>query len=360
VWIYDLAADTATEVAAMHGLATMGAYLDGYFLAFDATESKLYVSALMDGLTWSPGTDFARRSMAPDAWLAMLVAGRFAWLLGRETSEAWYNSGERFPFTPHPSGLIDFGIAATWSAKVIESDPIWLAHTASGRVCVVKMRGFTPEVVSTPALELAIQSYGDVSGAVADVYSDMGHTFYILNFELNTWVWDASTKLWAERGTWIPEQKRFTAWRPRFLAHAFGEHRALDAATGDIYRMSSALTLDVGGLPLRRLRRAPAISSENKRVFYSSFELDLEPGLGDTEAGSDNPQVMLRLSNDGGKTWVTEQMRGAGKIGEYGRRVRWNRLGSARRRVFEVSVTDPIPWRLTGAYIESSGQVGRG
>ena len=69
----------------------------------------------------------------------------------------------------------------------------------------------------------------------------------------------------------------------------------------------------------------------------------------------ENPAVMLRLSNDGGKTWISEQMRTAGRSGEYWRRVRWNRLGMARRRVFEVSVSDPIPWRITGAYLKMAG-----
>jgi hypothetical protein len=63
---------------------------------------------------------------------------------------------------------------------------------------------------------------------------------------------------------------------------------------------------------------------------------------------------MLRFSNDGGRTWSAELWRSAGKMGEYGRRVMWYRMGSARRRVFEVSMTDPIQWRITGAYLESN------
>ena len=66
----------------------------------------------------------------------------------------------------------------------------------------------------------------------------------------------------------------------------------------------------------------------------------------------DDPQVMLRISNDGGKTWVSEQWRSAGKSGEWNKRVRWNRMGQSRRRVFEVSVTEPNPWRITGAFLE--------
>lgn len=80
------------------------------------------------------------------------------------------------------------------------------------------------------------------------------------------------------------------------------------------------------------------------------------PTVAYSEVPEADPIVMLRLSNDGGKTWISEQMRSAGKEGEYWRRVRWNRLGAARRRVFEVSVSDPIAWKLTGAYLNNTGE----
>lgn len=64
-----------------------------------------------------------------------------------------------------------------------------------------------------------------------------------------------------------------------------------------------------------------------------------------------DPQVMLRLSNDGGKTWVTQQIRTVGKSGDYRKRIKWNRLGMARRRVLEVTVSDPITWKVVGAYL---------
>lgn len=66
-----------------------------------------------------------------------------------------------------------------------------------------------------------------------------------------------------------------------------------------------------------------------------------------------NPQVMLRWSNDGGRTWGPEHWRNAGKQGEYGKRVRWNRQGVGRRRVYEVVLTDPIQWRIVGAYLNA-------
>lgn len=64
-----------------------------------------------------------------------------------------------------------------------------------------------------------------------------------------------------------------------------------------------------------------------------------------------DPQVMLRVSNDGGRNWVMEQWCSGGKQGEFTKRVKWNRLGSSRKRVFEVVVTDPVVWRLLAAYM---------
>lgn len=458
-YVYDLGLRTLTQIAGLSSRATMGSYLDGYFIALDVRSSTFYISALGDGASWSIGTDFAQRSLAPDNWKAVKVVGRYVWLFGESTTEIWQDTGaEPFPFAPFPGTLFEYGIIAPFSACVVGNDIVWLGRSKAGKLCV--LRGTSPPtVISNYPLESALADYIDLPLAVGDSYSDKGHTFYLLSVEKAnvTWAWDETTGLWAERGTWLPELNRFTSWRPRFYAYAYDQHRMLDSSSGQIYRMGSDLTTDVDGLKIRRVRRAPAIMNENKPVFYSEFELDLEVGLktvfptvdaalipnftwienaenpevtfdastsvgaatyewdfGDgntdtgvsvnhvysvppddtftvtltvTNAGATNsvtltasvttnyasgmsgsasgptttsestghgPQVMLRISNDSAKTWIAELWRSAGAIGKYLHRVRWNRLGSATRRVFEVSVTDPVPWRVTGAYLRPS------
>lgn len=352
-YLFTLATDTLSTIAALSGIATMGGHLEGYFLALDAATSKVYASELLDGTTWNTGTSFAQRSLASDPWKALNVVNRNVWFLGEHTSEAWYNSASTpFPFSPHPSGLIQHGIAAAFSGTVLDGALCFLAGSRSGQGYVIRVSGFTPEVVSTYPLQNAINGYNTISDAIGDGYNDLGHSFYLLNFPSQgvTHAWDAQTLLWAERGTWISEDNEYVAWRPRYHVLAFGEHRWLDAQTGSIYRASSSLTTDVDSRAIRRMRRAPALVHENERIFYPGFELLLEAGLG-TSGQAEDPQVMLRLSNDGGKTWGAEMMRSAGKTGEFFKRVRWDRLGAARQRVFEVSVSDPIPWRIIGAYL---------
>lgn len=65
------------------------------------------------------------------------------------------------------------------------------------------------------------------------------------------------------------------------------------------------------------------------------------------------PQVSLRWSNDGGHTFGNELFVGAGKIGEYKKRIIWRRLGRSRDRVYEMNVSDPIPWRIVDSYLDA-------
>jgi hypothetical protein len=71
-----------------------------------------------------------------------------------------------------------------------------------------------------------------------------------------------------------------------------------------------------------------------------------------------DPQVMLRWSDDGGHTWSNEHWRSMGRIGQFGYRTYWRRLGMTlklRDRVYEVSGTDPIKLAIMGAELQVSG-----
>ena len=65
-----------------------------------------------------------------------------------------------------------------------------------------------------------------------------------------------------------------------------------------------------------------------------------------------NPQVMLRWSDDGGHTYSNEHWSSIGKLGAYGHRTFWRRLGMTlklRDRVYELSGTDPVKIAIVGA-----------
>lgn len=353
-YYYNLATNVLTQVAALNGKATMGDFLDGYFLALDANTSTFYISNLLNGAVWTTGTDFAQRSGAADPWIAMKVNPPYIWLFGEQTSEVWYDSGAaNFPFALHPSGRVPYGIAAPFSATSSNGYILWLGATKIGDSQVLRSSGFTPEEVSDYPRRVIFHGYSVISDAQGDIINYLGHIFYLLTFteENITWAFDVQTNIWSRWQTWVSESNKYVAWRPRWHAMAFGEHRMLDSETGTVYRLGQDIGTDVDSRPIRRVRRAPALSYENRLIRYPGFELDLEPGLGKVTGQGSDPQVMMRQSSDGGKTWSNERMKSAGSLGQYGKRVRWNRCGAGRRMVFETVFSDPIPWRIIGAYL---------
>lgn len=64
-----------------------------------------------------------------------------------------------------------------------------------------------------------------------------------------------------------------------------------------------------------------------------------------------DPLAMLSWSDDGGHTWSNEYTAGTGQAGQYKKRAMWRRLGRSRDRVYQLAVTDPIPWRVIDAYL---------
>lgn len=103
---------------------------------------------------------------------------------------------------------------------------------------------------------------------------------------------------------------------------------------------------------VRRQRRAPYLSQEDAWLFHTRFELSFEAGTGLVSGQGSDPQLMLRWSDNGGHTWSDEHWTAAGKIGQYRRRAIWRRLGRSRKRLYEVTMSDPVKWSIVGAWVD--------
>lgn len=344
--------DLATNVLSSNVVAgvNMCGMIDGFGVALDFATSTLKVSDLLDFTTWDP-TQIAQRSTAPDPWRALLVKYPRIWLLGEHTGDVWYNAGTApFPFAPVPSIQIPYGIAAPFTLKAVGSSVMWLTHNENGDGQVVEAQGYNPTVVSTEAEEYAWSQYSRIDDAVAYCYQDQGHEFYVLNFPSGnaTWVYDRTEGFWHERGHYDAAMGEYSEWGPQFHTHVFDRHLVLHAENGTIYTQSIDTATDADGDLIRRMRIPPIYPNpSNVRQFIERLQVVLEPGLGLTSGQGSDPQVMLRLSRNGSKTWGNQRSRSAGVQGAYDKRLIWNNCGSGRENVPEIVVTDPIPWRVT-------------
>lgn len=348
-YIYDTIAGTLLPVTLL-GPVNSGTYIDGYFIAFLSTGFQ--ISELLNGMVW-PGADVAQRSEGADPVVQGLQNHREIWLWGTITTEVWYNAGSAsFPFAPIPGVFIEVGCGAPYSVARFDGQVAWIAQNRDGDRMAVVAAQYVPQRISTHAVEMAWRRYSTIADAVAFVYQDDGHTFYQVTFPTAgaTWDYDAATQLWHERAFWNKVTGEYEAHRARAQVRAFERHLVGDRVTGQVYSYSLLAGTDNGEI-IRRLRRTPHLSRENKRTFFSRAEIDLEAGLGLAVGQGVDPQVMLRWSDDRAHTWSSEWWTSAGKMGQYMARAYWVRIGSSRDRVIEVTVSDPVPWRLIDGYM---------
>jgi hypothetical protein len=270
----------------------------------------------------------------------------------------------------------------------------WLGSDARGNGIVYRANGYTGQRVSTHAIEYAIASYSDISDAVAYTYQQEGHPFYVLTFPTagKTWVYDVSTQSWHERAGF--SDGAFTRHRSNCQMNFNSEVIVGDFQDGRIYAFDLDVYSDDGAIQkwLRSWRALPTGKNDLKRTAHHSLQLDCESGVGLngidpfdtaliesllteselellTEAGDDllidpvtvqgaNPIVSLRWSDDGGHTWSNYHTRSMGRIGEFGTRVLWRRLGMTQKlrdRVYEISGADPVKISIMGAELIASG-----
>ncbi len=243
-YVFDLLANTLS--AALTGdfpaNARMVAFMDGYFLVLVFGTRRFQISGLEDGTSWD-ALDVAERSEGSDDIVTLIRNHREIWLMGTQTSEVWYDTGDSlFPFAPISGVFVETGSAAAFGVTRAENTLVWLDRDERGAGIVRKATGYTPERISTYAVELALSAVLDLSVAQAFAEQTEGHLFYWLYVPglATTWVYDVTEGLWHERAIWDAVGCR---WVPHVACcHCFvyGRHLVGDRQSGQVYHLSPA------------------------------------------------------------------------------------------------------------------------
>jgi len=327
---------------------------DNYFL-YNKPGSQLWAASDL----LSPITDplsFASKDGSPDDLVALIVDRREVYLLGEMSSEVWIDSGAvPFPFTRIPGTSTQQGIAAQWSCARMGNSFAYVSKNNRGEAMIVRMNGYFPERISTHAVETTLVNQ-NVSDALAWTYQLEGHEVYVVTFPSIgenglTWAFDNTTGLWHK---WLYRNNQNQFERHRGNCCAFFNQQVLvgDYENGKIYQVAREFYTD-DGQPIRRIRRAPHITSDLQRQYFHELQIQFQPGVGLSSGQGQDPQAMLRWSNDGGSTWSNEYWTSIGKQGKYQNRAIWRRLGWSRDKVFEVSVSDPVKAVIISANLKA-------
>lgn len=329
------------------------AILDGYFIVNKPGTIFAYYSALDDPSDWSSLRSISKEANTDNVTALIAHNGRLL-LIGNQSHEWFYNTGDSASQFLRMQGTAkNIGIQAPDSLAENGTSVFWLASNASGYGQIYMTTDFFPVPISTVPIEQDIHSYAVTSDAEGFCYQQEGQEFYQLNFPTagKSWVFDTKSGMWHERSHRNPTTSAEGVHLARVQGAFNGKNYVGERNSQLIHELSTTTYTDNGDTILRT-RSSPHVWRSLERIYYSSIQFDVSSGVGLGSGQGSDPKLRLRWSNDGGHTWSNHYQLNVGKIGKYSTRVKKNRLGASRDRVFELTYSEPTDLTILSAFVE--------
>ena len=348
---------TITDVDYPAG-ARGGVFLQGRFWVFvpssdtSGRAGRCYASDLYNGLSWD-GLNFITPMARPTGIVSIYRWFNDLVIAGQRTVEWWSGTPSAIigalGFQPSANANTEVGGTAELGMASVGQRLYMVGHS-EGTVGVYEIQGYSMHKISPPALDVALSALNP-SLAVCTGYMVSGHPIFQVTIPGNnaqqalTWVFDGSTNLWSKRTSY-----NLPYYRGLFAFHTLSAAYLSDAFTGAIYKVDEQTYTEAGD-PMECEVTSTHLLKEGDAFAVNAIQVDCETGLGNAAPPGDNPHAILQISKDAGHTWGQEQFIPMGKCGEYTRRAQARRIGQARDLAIRFRITDPIPRRVTGAYL---------
>lgn len=310
------------------------AQLNGYFVLTELNSPRYYW--IEPGQVDPDGLSFATTESSPGSILKAERIGDEIWFLKEEGVEPWAATGDAdLPFQRVPGRNYDKGARARDTICRFDNSIGWVGNDA-----IVYRGDVNPIRMSDNSVEEYIRK-SDVASLTAWSFACDGHTYYVINSNIGTQVYDVSSQQWQEFESWSR-----ASWR----AHVGEELEqfvvAGDDETGDIYRLDPDRSND-NGEPMTRLLTG-AVASPGGTAPFDNLAVYVTTGT--AEDPNFTPKMSIRVSNNG-RTYGDPRLISLKRQGDYGAPVRLNRMGVITYPgvLVEMRITDDVVATIQGA-----------
>lgn len=320
------------------------------FMIYAHPDGRMFSSAANDASAIDP-LDFATAESSPDGLVRAKVFRNELFAFGVSSTEPWrYDpSSAAFPFIAVPGAAIPVGLINKHAICDHAGQMVWVDHT-----CVVRRLkdGYGAERISNLATERAIQQ-ADPASIKVFAYSDQGHQFFVVRAPTFTKVYDASTNLWHDRKSY-----RRNCWQAKHYAFFADKHLVSRDIAGDLLEMRSDVYDEDGEHQVIEFTLPPVEDFPNGGITHQlTFDIECGTGAAATAPAEDyEPELMLELSVDGGKTWKPGRKASLGPRGRRRKQVQFMRCGEFGRQGLQIrgSCSAAVSIALTGADFRGS------
>lgn len=265
--------------------AVKGGFINGQFVVLEPNSQTFAYSGVNDCTSWD-GLDFADVEGEPGNIVTFVVDHLQIWFLGIDHSELFVNSGVALtPFQRLDGAYMEQGACAIDAAFSYDNTIVWLGGNADGQGIFWRANGYTPQRISTHAIEAFVAKCGDLSTVTGYPYQEQGHTF--ARWDLPnahegrgaSLLYDAASGFWHKRYFWNGTLGQYMGDLGRCHMYVFGKHLVGDWRSGTIYEQSMQYKTDAGAA-IRRLRASPDLANGGRFTTYGELRLLMDVGVG--------------------------------------------------------------------------------
>lgn len=314
---------------------------------------EFYYSKLLSESEEFDPADYYTAETNIDNITALAVREANLHVFGSNSCEIWtvnQSETEIDPFNWIGGSQADIGCVAPWTVSSQNGVIRFLGASNSGKNTVFSWTSGKPERISNNALESELNE--EDQNAKGFSWYERGHSFYALQNNGKTWVWDDSTSLWHERSRRLPNGKD-VKWECDFSCTCKNVTYFGSCDTDWLLTTNEKRWVDFDGNQIVRKRITGTNWEDFSFISMRQLYLDCETGTTPELLGQGkDPWVMLKISRDGGCTWDDCSWSPLGRQGEFWRNCMWRNLGRGRSYIFEFTFSDPCPIVLRGMRVQ--------
>lgn len=317
------------------------------------TNDPLFVVADPNTPTTASGLNAGSAESKPDGLVRAYAFQQNVYMFGTESTEPYWNPGTGNPPIERIDGQIfEVGCAAVHSVTNTDDFMYWLGDDNA----VYQATGGQRQRISTSAISHAIESYSDVSDAIGNTVTFEGINFYILTFPTANKTWCLNESLGKNGWLELSSGTNGGIWQGSTIVNVYGKNFVCDNTNGNLYELDiDTFTNNNETIQRRRITSSAngkVLGAPGNRVQWSRLEVIMEQGVGLISGQGENPQIMLEISFDGGRSWTEKGWARIGRMGEHTLRVEFYGLDSGYDMIFRLTTSDPVPYEIYSAAID--------